>query len=574
MDGLVVDELSRGHCSILWAAAPSAPVDRVHAADGMAVLWGLALPPHPGLSLDALGLLTAWGREGPERAPAASGFHAGVVFTEAGGLVVGCDPLGLFPVYHWSGPTGLTVVSSSPALIRLHPAFEARQSLEGLAGILLTGGPVSGRTLLEGVSRLGPGRLLIQPRNGVLKEVSQNVSITAKDDVPRSLDEAADLFDQELTRAVQRHAPLERRPLLLLSGGRDSRLLAGSLHRSGRDYQTVTLGMASDFDASCARSVAQALGVPNRLDEVPFQSYADLAALHLRAEEVLGHFAGVHNWGMGSVLGSGDGSVMTGHMLGHIAGGVDLGWAGASGSEGLSEAAFWGTVERHAIGIARLQLLIRDAGLKAAVEEIGLEIRGRFQRSADRLEDRVREYVLGHWARHHPGATPWRLSFASWPSIPALDAEVLAAAASLAAPYARKRELQDAILRRHHPVLAPVPLVRSSGSQEPVEPDLRWRLAAAARRVGERLGVVGPEPRDQWLARDRYRRIYDLDNEGWVAIRRRAEPFRERLLHLFHATALRDFLPPPDQPLRLERPIDEGYGRKCMLGLMLLAGTE
>jgi hypothetical protein len=129
------------------------------------------------------------------------------------------------------------------------------------------------------------------------------------------------------------------------------------------------------------------------------------------------------------------------------------------------------------------------------------------------------------------------------------------------------------MLRRRHARLARLPLVRSSGSLEPVEPGVRWRLGTTVRRLGERLGVRRRESVAEHLARDRYSRIYDLDNEGWLAIRRRAEPSRPKLLDLFDERALAELLPPPDRPLHLAQPITESYGRKSLLALMLQAGA-
>jgi asparagine synthase (glutamine-hydrolysing) len=375
-------------------------------------------------------------------------------------------------------------------------------------------------------------------------------------------------------RAAERHVPAGRRQVLLLSGGRDSRLLAGSLKRSRREFGTITLGQEGDLEARCARAVADALGVSNRVVDVPLERYAELAELHVRAEGLVGHLAGVHNWGMGEVLGREAESVTTGHMLGNVSGGVGLDWARAPRSGELSEAALWETMARHALPRATLDRLVRDRRLREALGEVDARMRARFQESAERLEDRARLHVQTHWARYHPGAVPWRLSFFGWPSVPALDTELLAAAAPLAASYSGRRVLQDAILRRRHGRLARLPLVRASGSLEPVAPGARWRAAGAARRLGERLGVRKPESFDERRARDRYSRIYDLDNPGWVAIRRRAEPGRPELLDLFHEDALAELLPGPDRPMHQAQPVTESYGRKCLIALMLLARGE
>jgi hypothetical protein len=146
---------------------------------------------------------------------------------------------------------------------------------------------------------------------------------------------------------------------------------------------------------------------------------------------------------------------------------------------------------------------------------------------------------------------------------------------ALLAPCNRRpRELQDALLLRHYPALARLPLVRSSGSLEPLAPDLRWRLGRLAGRAATRFGRPRGDPVAEARARTRFRRLYNLDNVGWLGVRRRAEPFRERLQELFDPDALRVMLPPPDRALALERPIAEGFGRKTLLGLMLAAAHD
>jgi hypothetical protein len=149
---------------------------------------------------------------------------------------------------------------------------------------------------------------------------------------------------------------------------------------------------------------------------------------------------------------------------------------------------------------------------------------------------------MEHWVRHHAGAVLWRLSFQSWPSAPWLDPEVLSVSAQVSGCNRRPRELQDVILRRYHPFLAHLPLVRSSGSLEPLAPDLGWRLKAFARRGRERMRGDWREVQTQARARD--------------------------------PDALRAFLPPPDRSLALDQPVTGGFGRKALLGLMLAAADD
>jgi hypothetical protein len=53
-------------------------------------------------------------------------------------------------------------------------------------------------------------------------------------------------------------------------------------------------------------------------------------------------------------------------------------------------------------------------------------------------------------------------------------------------------------------------------------------------------------------------------------VRRQAEPYRERVQHLFHQDVLNELLPPPDVPVRCGYdPIPESSGIKLLIGILL-----
>jgi hypothetical protein len=288
----------------------------------------------------------------------------------------------------------------------------------------------------------------------------------------------------------------------------------------------------------------------------------------------MGNASGLHTWGIGELFGPDVDAVVSGYDLELACGGVHLAWAGAE-EDGLpSWQGLRRTIAEHALGVTALDRLIRDPELSDAVHAAETGLEARFLSYGETDEARARGFIWEHWARHHPGAIPWRLSFSAWPVLPVLDRELLALGARLPAAATIARGAQDAVLRRYHPKLSRVPLVRTSGTHEPLDPGPGWAVARAVDRL--RTEALYRVPRGGRPAPERryYRRMYDLDNDGWVGVRRAAEPFRDRLHDLFDADALADLLPPPDRPLRLERPIAHGYGRKTLLGLMLWAGRE
>ncbi len=569
-DGLSVGEVAMGSFAVLWAAASTVPVDLHRDATGTAVVWGDALLPSASRPMRAADILRSWGGETPD-SPAADGFHAALAFSASGALVAGCDLLGLFPVYHWSGPEGVVIVASSPELLQCHPSFRPVLSLHGLAGVLLTGGSVGGRTLWKDVRRLAPGHLL-RVRPGRRPEEVLQYTLPVGDSSSLRREDAPEALHEALGHAVERVTQPGRRHALLLSGGRDSRLLAGYLRQLGVPFRAQTLGRSSDHEARCARGVVRALGMRRALSEVPLGRFAEYARLHARVEHLMGNASGLYTWGIGDVLDPADDAVVAGHDLELACGGVHLAWSGGQESGGPSWEGLRRTVAEHAFQLDVLDRLVRDTELREAIHETEGVLEARFVQHGEDPEARARGFIWEHWARHHAGAFPWRLSFTAWPALPVLDQELLAVGARIPARAAAGRAVQDEILRRHHKRLARIPLVRPSGSHEPVDPGPGWTVRRAAGRAGAEVAARIPGVGRKPLERRYYRRTYDLDNDGWMGVRQAAEPFRDRLHELFHANALHDLVPAPDRAMRLARPIADGYGRKTLLGLMLWAG--
>ena len=66
-----------------------------------------------------------------------------------------------------------------------------------------------------------------------------------------------------------------------------------------------------------------------------------------------------------------------------------------------------------------------------------------------------------------------------------------------------------------------------------------------------------------------YYRVYDINNQGWRAVRNRAETARPRVLELFDRGALNALLPPPEAQVQCEDPIVDSSGMKLLLGFLL-----
>lgn len=564
VDGLAVSRLDLGDFSAVWAASPRAPVSQHVAADSAAVVWG-----HP---LDRDGQVTAervahdWaGARMSEPAPF-DGYFAAAAFRRGRGLVVAPDLLGLFPVYY-AASSDVCVVSATPEPFRFHPLFPSAIDREGLVGLLIVRAPLHGRTLLRGISRLASSHALVWRPNAAPREVRQyRIPVTDGGGHSTFAEDVAAL-DDALAAAVKRHVPASAPRGLLLSGGRDSRMLAGYLAEDRLPLHALTLGERGDFEVECAAPVASALGMTHALASVDDADYVWMADVQANHEHLVGGFGNIYMWGLMEPLRRLPPAVVTGYLTDSII-------TGKSITPGLHDFdVVLPKLVQRALSPEQLARLLRRDVFGSAVEATIDNLRTAWNDAAPATLQRPWQFQIAHSERCHVGAIPWRLGFGSWPVMPVLDRRVLDTVGAIPAPSLANRRAQDEILRRRFPQLARLPHVAANGDVvDPLLPSMRARIARAASRLTR--GRSRPR-RAQAASGERDRRfnyrMYDFNSPGWRAIRRRAEPERERLAPLFDMDALRAFVPPPDATLALEHPIFDSVGRKLIVGLMLWA---
>lgn len=200
------------------------------------------------------------------------------------------------------------------------------------------------------------------------------------------------------------------------------------------------------------------------------------------------------------------------------------------------------------------------------------QMREHFNRSGDTDFHRGWQFGFANRQRFHLGGNLWRYTFGSWPVLPFLDREVLKVCGGMPLSSLAKRRLQKAMLRHFFPELAALPLDRNAYKTRPSHPPLAQRMGYMAydclpkplRRLHRREGETRHERRY-------YYRIYDINNAGWRAVRRRAEPARGMAHTLFNKQTLATILPPPDQNIQLADGIKDASGIKTLMGFMLWA---
>jgi asparagine synthase (glutamine-hydrolysing) len=553
--GTTPGQLAYGDIRILWHAAPSAPVS-VHAdAGGCALVIGDAIRPGQSRRVDARGILQDWLEPAGASPAVYDGFHVAIAVRGAE-LALGGDLLGLAPIVH-AAPGPVRLAGSSSAHFCLHPLFHDRLDVRGLFGHLLTGGPFDGRTLRAGVTRMGAGRLLRWSGGAPPQERSHYNASGVDSDGMRDFDAALQRYDAALHAAVRRHSAVHAHVSILLSGGRDSRLLGGYVLRDRRLQQAFTLGAPSDHDAMCAASVARTLRTSHRTHDVPFASFLRHADRSISAELLSGGMSNVHTWEGADALAGTEGGLLSGYLLEArqiapmpptVAGVLD--WTHA-----------------HAMTPARLRRLVRPH-LRPLVDETteAIERAAHALGTEESSNERSWRWVLATYARFHPGAVPWRYSSAAWPILPILDQGFLQTMQAMPPAWLDSRRMQDAVLCRRFPRLARLPLDRNGS-------DVRPLLSSPLHRLREALERTLGARRAPTVERRFYARMYDFDNSGWRQIRAAAEPGRARMAEWFDLAALALVLPTADQSGALADPIAEGFGPKMLTGFMRALST-
>jgi asparagine synthase (glutamine-hydrolysing) len=214
-----------------------------------------------------------------------------------------------------------------------------------------------------------------------------------------------------------------------------------------------------------------------------------------------------------------------------------------------------------------LKQLLRPEVFGDLVEETIGRIRADYNVLGERDSYRAMRFQLYNRSRFHVGINAWSMSFGAWPVLPLLDRNLFECLGGIPTASLSDRLLQNELVATRFPELAALPLDRNIMDPFPLRPRFRsllgWYLLGRHARALHRT-LHGGEQRY-------YYRIYDINNPGWVAIRRQAEPYRDRVAPLFNMDVLSELLPPPDAPLRLEDGVRDASGRKTLLGLLLWA---
>lgn len=567
VEGLITNSCAIGNFHASWAATPQAPISWVADSEGAAVIWGEAIPQAKSARIDASALKSLCNSSGDRTFPAFDGFYAAVVYHSHTGITVGADLAGIFPIYYYTHGE-VAIVGSSPELFQYHPLFQKAFNPVGLVGILMTNGLVNGETLWQDVRRLASGHLLTWQPESSPKEI-KHYQIPAFDQDNRyatlSFSEQLDIVEQVLDQALVRHAPTEQHYCLLLSGGLDSRMLAGYLHQRGVNLVTLTRGIPNDIEMECAVSVARQLGLEQHTEELEAEQYPAYADLFIKWEHLANGFHWFMNWSTYSYLRNLAPRVITGQSLDRLIGGS---WDYTYPNETLSfDILYSRLVNSWGFSPQVLGRLLRKEVFGDLVQETLTGLRTLYNSYSDNEIGRTWWFDFYHRQRFNSGSAIWQLSFGAWPTQPFLDWQMLETTAAMPLETMSKRRAQNALLCTRFPQLAQLPLDRNDYNVEPLQPTrTRRRLAKLFelqrkwRQLQQKLGYE----------RRYYYRIQDINNPGWQSVRQQAEPQRKQVSELFHEEVLDELLPKASVPVRFQGDAITGASaRKAIVGFLL-----
>ena len=471
------------------------------------------------------------------------------------------DFLGLFPVFVWHQGTTF-ICASSPTFFLAHSAFRPRLDEHGLALALLLMHTACGRTLWRGVRRL-PAATELTWSNGIAKEhrLSWVPVELAEIDWPTLQRE----IDDCLLASLERCGP---EPLLLLSGGVDSRILAGYVQELGRPGRALTFGIPSDHEARIARRVARTTGLRHELINVDLSRFPEWAWRQIHSCHVTTSVTDFSLWQLAGMQLSQP--LISGYLGDSVMGGSHINWAWDKTRGEFNFPSLLREIRKYGLPMDVLRRLLRFPNADVVLAE-ALELLKQEFDSYDGLPfQKAWRFDLHHRQRFHIAKNFFRIAIKSWPATPYASRKLLDLCARLPLERIRGRAAQFDLLRRRFPELARLPLDRNSHDVRPVVQNDLGRLWWTIRsRVANRMRTWRNTTENEQRY---YHRIYNFNaNPGWLAIRREALSVAPGLSHLFDLQTVRDLL--PTSPIDLKGPSDIAgtSGHKTLCCLLLWA---
>lgn len=551
-----------GRLSLSLDSAPQSPYSTCQGATGRATfVLGDVL--HQ-TETDSATYLNAQSLDGgPDTLGRQNGYYIAGMVDEHDAIYLAADQLGLMPLYYWADQERFCF-STSPNAFLHHPGFGSKPDLMGIAGVLMTMYASGNRTVYADVRRLPPGHVLRWRANEGVRLTDVNSLKVHDRYFGWPLTRCQNLIQNSFNESVIRLAKLSETSVLL-SGGLDSRLVAGCL-RWHLPYKApvITLGEPADHEMQCARRVAKSLGWPQHPVPVDLNAYPKWAPVQSRLEGMQTSFVEFMWWQALEKLHDLKPRIMTGFLGDAVMGATQIAYGFDEGKQRHGFETQFTRTNRYGFTAADTSKLLGEPGLGEAVAE---ELRAAWNAYDGLPFQKCWQFDLHYRQRLHVGPAAWRLSFGAWPTLPYTSSEFVAVMAGMAVPVVGGRRAQFEMLKHKFPKLAVLPLDRSGTDTPPAVPTLSWTLKSRLSKLFEALAPQNNVERRQYV------RHFNVNGIGWQAVRELSENCRPAAETIFDPDALVAALPPLGTPLHIPDPIIDGARYKTLMGLMLQLGT-
>jgi asparagine synthase (glutamine-hydrolysing) len=542
------------------------PFGSTVSAQGVAFVWGNAMQRNQHVSQPP-DLAELWCALPHNMPLPLEGIHAAFLYRADGSWIASADIFGTMPVYYCRGQD-YVIVGSTPELFRTHPSFQARLNPTGLVGILLTNGLVDGHTLLQGVSRLGAGNLLYGCPDRPPQELTQYRPEVSDRYFGAAYEDNFDRMQAVLQDCFARHLSVDRSYGLILSGGLDSRLVAGTTNQQGITFSGLSFGSPNDIEMQCAVAVAKSLDMHHRILPVRMQHFVDYAENECKWKHLASGFSGLNFYEPIPDCTQIQGGMLSGYRMECVIGGDQISWAGKHPDEMCFDTLFK-RINRWGMPVQLIKRLLTKICSAELIEEVKKRLEQTYQNYAEREFQRPWLFDFYHRARYHTSAVLGLHSRWPWPVVPYIDTQMLDLMGGMPYEHVKERRMQYHLLKRRFPTLARLPLDRNAFNMKPLLP----RYGQQTDRVLYKLREIYYRWTQSSNERRIYYRVFDFNSPGWNTVRAAAESYRKTALQVLDETTLAEILPPPGKQVTVRDGIIDSSQMKLLTGFLLWSRT-
>ena len=497
---------------ILVAANPNTPLKFTSSASAIAVIIGFPAGSNvneeaarlaaPGTALSCL-----------ERLCRRLNYGAALRMDADGSVSCTTDYLGVYPLYVHVG-SELTVCASALPLFRVIPSLDLNADPAAIAHSLLLAHYLFGETVYKEVFRLD-ARTVIEIKHGF---ASRHAAVSADGDRSKAPN-VIDAFHEVLGEASRELLPRTR--ATLMSGGLDSRLLAGYLSQTSLPvgYRGITMGTLSDFDVQFGAKVIRHLGLQRR--HIPIDDNHLLEWLGQETEWDGAQSGGyvLHLLQAARDESLAEGPVATGLFGDAMVGAKNVDWAYDSSYADHSFDTLFAADNRWGVPDRIIRKLLRNSEALERLDECHRRLRDEFDSYGAEAWKNVWWFHALHRQRFLMGRFAKLLSYRSWPVMPFIDYRVRQYFDGLPLECVRDRGLQFGVIMQKFRALARLPLDRGDTDTRSIvsevkPPSLPWVLqqcvGAVRQSIRQRIHKVDPRF---------HVRMFDMNGSGWRMVR-------------------------------------------------------